>query len=228
MKIKYSALVSEMRGKLNGSVASRNRGGAYLRNKVTPVNPRTTYQQTVRARITNFAQAWKGLTQGQRDSFNAAVALFAKTDIFGDLKNPSGFNLYVRLNTNLANAGQAAITAPPTSLAVASVTLQTVAIAAGAATITNTFSGAIPANTTAIFRATPGLSAGKSFVTNLLRQFFTRPPGTASPMQSGTPYIAKFGAIPAAGQVVHTEVYFINNLTGVTSARQRVVSVVAA
>ena len=61
-KIKLSAIVSEMRGKLNGSVFSKNRGGAYIRTKVTPVNPQSLAQGLVRATLTNLSQAWRGLT----------------------------------------------------------------------------------------------------------------------------------------------------------------------
>ena len=41
-KIKMTAIVADMRNKLNGSVFSRNRGGAYIRTKVTPINPQTS------------------------------------------------------------------------------------------------------------------------------------------------------------------------------------------
>ena len=43
-KVLFSALISDMRNKLNGSVFAKNRGGSYLRTKVTPVNPQTVAQ----------------------------------------------------------------------------------------------------------------------------------------------------------------------------------------
>ena len=35
---------------------------------------------------------------------------------FGDIKNPSGINLFVKLNANLVNTGQATITEAPSKL----------------------------------------------------------------------------------------------------------------
>ena len=49
MKIKWGALVVDGRGKLGGHVAAQNRGGSYLRTKVTPSNPQTTFQTGVRS-----------------------------------------------------------------------------------------------------------------------------------------------------------------------------------
>src|SRR5690606_27930634 len=55
MKVQFSGLgVVAGSGKIQGTVAARNRSGAYLRVKVTPVNPQTTYQQAARQRLTQF------------------------------------------------------------------------------------------------------------------------------------------------------------------------------
>ena len=51
MKIKYSALVMGVSGKLNGSVGATNKGGAYLRNKGVVSNPNTPAQAAVRSRF---------------------------------------------------------------------------------------------------------------------------------------------------------------------------------
>lgn len=98
MKIKYSALVSGARGKLNGSVASRNRYGDYFRNKTTPVNAQTDYQQNVRASLANWSRQWRGLSQEQREAWDALAESRPFTDIFGDQHMYSGFNLYIKVN----------------------------------------------------------------------------------------------------------------------------------
>jgi len=104
-KVKFSALISDMRNKLNGSVFSKNRAGSYLRNKVTPSNPSTPSQALVRSILGTLASTWRTLTDPQRDAWNAAVESWLTTDIFGDTVTPSGFGLYVRLNGNIVNAG---------------------------------------------------------------------------------------------------------------------------
>ena len=45
MKIKLSALVSDARGKLNGSYMAKSQHGLVLRNKMTPKNPKSSKQQ---------------------------------------------------------------------------------------------------------------------------------------------------------------------------------------
>lgn len=89
------------RGKINGSVASKNRGGAYVRTKVTPVNPRSIAQQNIRSIFSQVSEYWRGMTEVQRNSWNEATENWQRTDIFGDLKKPSGFNLFMRLATPL-------------------------------------------------------------------------------------------------------------------------------
>jgi hypothetical protein len=114
MKIKWGALMVDGRGKIGGQVASKNRSGAYMRNKVTPSNPRTFDQQANRALLGSLSAGWSSLNTASRNSFNNAVANWAKTNIFGDSVKPTGKNLYTALNKNLASVGEALlVTAPP-------------------------------------------------------------------------------------------------------------------
>jgi hypothetical protein len=227
MKAKFGAIVVAGSGKINGFVASRNRAGAYFRTKVTPVNPQTSDQNTVRARLTTNAQAWRGLTNEQRAAWNGAVANFAKTDIFGDLKNPSGFNLYVRLNNNLSAAGQSGISAPPVPAAVSTVLLSSAVYDISDGSFEVTLSGNVPAGTTALIFATPGLSAGVNFVKSEYRLISVQPAATASPIDIIAEYLGKFGA-QSAGQKIFVKIVFVNNTTGQTSSPQSLSTIVVA
>ena len=51
MKIKFGAIVVDGRNKIGGHVMSKNRAGAYMRTKVSPVNPRSLDQMSVRSRL---------------------------------------------------------------------------------------------------------------------------------------------------------------------------------
>lgn len=214
MKMKFGAIVVDGRGKIGGHVASKNRGGAYLRTKVTPVNPSTPYQQGVRNRLSGLSSGWRGLTAAQRSAWNNAVSDFAKTNIFGDLKNPSGFNLYQKLNNNLLNVSQSAISAPPAAEAVDAMTSFSAAAANGAQTVTLTYAPAIAADHSVIVRATPALSPGVSFVKSEFRQIDVILTADASPFSIETEYTAKFGAVGAAGQKIFFELVEVNNNTG--------------
>lgn len=213
MKTKFGAIIVDGRGKINGMVAAKNRAGAYLRTKVTPVNPRSTAQSEVRNRLAGLAQGWRGLTVAQILAWNAAVSNFAKTDIFGDLKNPSGFNLYCRLNSNLLIASESAIANPPLPGAVESIDSISVAMDIGAGGFALTFSPAIPATDKFLILATPGVSAGRSFSKNLFRVIEVVENGDTSPYDFETSYTAKFG-VPAVGQKVFVAMVGINISTG--------------
>src|SRR4030042_5102037 len=119
MKAKFGAIVVDGRGKLGGHVASKNRAGSYFRTKVTPTNPNTAAQVLARSRLATLSVAWAVLTDAYRAAWNNATELWKSTNIFGDLKNPSGFNLYQRLNNNLAQVGVAAMNTPPQPAAIA-------------------------------------------------------------------------------------------------------------
>jgi len=228
MKMKFGAIVVDGRGKIGGHVASKNRGGAYLRTKVTPANAQTTYQQGVRNTFTTYSQAWRGLSDAQRAAWNAAVASFAITNIFGDLRNPSGINLYQKLNNNLVSTGEAAISVPPLPSAVGECNITAVAAAAGAATMTITMSGAVPADTAVkVFAAAPQ-SAGKSVITSELRQIAVLAAAEATPYNLAAEYIARFGSVGLAGQKIFVKLLPINTTTGQAGASSMATGIVAA
>ena len=214
MKIKFGALVVAGRGKIGGHVASRNRAGAYLRTKVTPVNPATVYQVAVRNRLAGISTDWRGLTAAQRIAWNAAVSDYAKTDIFGDIRNPSGFNLHQKLNNNLVNVAQAQIAAPPLPEAVDAFTSVSLAAANGAQTVTLTYAPAIAVDHSALVYFTPAISPGVSFVKSEYRQTDVIVTADNSPFSIETEYIAKYGVVGAEGMKIFVQLVQINWGTG--------------
>lgn len=215
MKIKFGALMVDGRGKIGGHVASKNRGGAYLRTKVTPVNPQTAAQSNVRGLFTSISQAWRTLTESARTAWNNAVSNFAKTDVFGDIKNPSGSNLYLKLNQNLALIGQPAITTPPEVASspefieftpTVNGTTPALSIALG--------TSPVPAHTYLVVEATSPQSAGKSFLKNKFRVIGVIAPAATSPSNQLANYTAKFGAL-VPGQKVGIRIKAVNGLNGI-------------
>lgn len=229
MKIKWGALVVDGRNKIGGQVASKNRAGAYMRNKVTPVNPSTSFQINARARFASYAQGWRGLTQAQRTAWNAVVGDFAKTDIFGDIKNPSGFNLYVALNNNLDNVGGTPITSPPSPVGVNVFSSLSLAAAEGAGTLVATVAPTtLDASEYVIVRATAAQSAGKSFVKSEFRQITVLTSVVAGSIDLATAWETKFGDIGAAGQKIFCEFVHVNINTGQVSQAQQAFAVIQA
>jgi hypothetical protein len=214
MKMKWGALVVDGRNKIGGHVASKNRGGSYLRTKVSPAQPSSPYSAAVRSRLASIASGWRGLDQVARDQWNDAVGSFKKTDIFGDSRNPSGFNLYQQLNNNLVNIGVAQITTPPLPDTVDMVTSASVVVDNSSKTVVITYAPAIAADHRVLVRATPAISPGKSFVKSELRQIDILATADASPADVSTAYIAKYGDPGAAGQQVFIELIPVNAVTG--------------
>jgi len=230
MKIKWGALVVDGRGKIGGQVASKNRAGAYMRNKVTPVNPQTSAQLSARNRLTTYAQGWRGLTQAQRDAWNAAVSDFARTDIFGDLKNPTGFNLYNRLNNNLVLVGQSAITSPPLPASVGEVVASSLTAEDGtvAESLSLALGDDVPANTAIKVFATAPQSPGKSFVKSEYRFIGYEPAAESTPIDILSNYQAVFGSTGEAGQKIFVKVQAVNTNTGQTGTPSEVSDIVEA
>lgn len=209
MKIKFGALVVDGRGKIGGHVASKNRAGAYLRTKVTPVNPNTGYQSAARSRLATLSIAWRGLTDAQRIAWNDSVGNFAKTDIFGDLRKPTGANLFQRLNNNLVNIGETPLDVPPVPDEVGGFNLLTIAAVDGTSIILTFAETPTLTGHALIIRATPAISPGKSFVRSEYRQIEVVAAAEASPYDATTAYDLRFGAVGTAGQKIFVEAFYI-------------------
>ena len=227
-KVKFSALISEMRNKLNGSVFSRNRGGAYLRNKVTPLNPQTSAQVAARSLLTFFSQSWRSLTEAQRLAWSGAVASWSTTDVFGDTVNPTGATLYIRLNCNIAIAGGTAIVLPPAPLGAAALDSLSCEAFESTQDLDITFTASpIPADHAMVLESTGNLSPGISNANSSFRTIEVVAAASASPYSAGNAQVAKFGSV-VTGQKIFVRAKMIRLSTGETSQRQVTSTIVAA
>lgn len=206
-KIKFGMMMTDARGKLGGQVFSKNRGGAYVRTKVTPANARTVRQTVVRSLLASISQGWSGLTLAARNSFNEAVNQFSTTDIFGDIRNPSGKSLFVRLNMNLANSGQATIAAAPVKVDLPIVGFSAAEIDLTKEEINLTASGTFT-NGAVVVSATAPQSAGTAFYKGKFRQIFAELAAMPAPEELYAAYVAKFG-VPALGANIAIQVSFV-------------------
>lgn len=217
MKMKYSALVSDVRNKLNGSVASKNRYGQYLRNKTTPVNPQTSFQQNARQILASISASWRELTFAQRQSWNAGQVNFPFTDIFGDVRYLSGQTLFVKLNANLAKIGQPLIDSAPLPVGIPTIEAEALVAEVTAGVLTTldaTFDIAtVPAGYQLAVFATPPTAPGISFVKNRFR-FIGTATVTTNEADLLTLYSARFGTEAVIGQRVFVRFALVNSTTG--------------
>lgn len=230
-KIKYSALVSDMRNKLNGSVLSKNRYGSYVRNKITPVNPQTTAQQAARQRIAALSSMWGGITEAQRASWRALAPSFPFTDIFGDQKELTGQTLFVKLNANLLKIGEAVIDAAPVKAEIPelyAVEVEAESTAGAMSTLDITLSAAtIPAGYSLAVYATPPVQPGKQFVKNLYRFIGEAPAAVAGVTSALALWNNRFGSAPI-GSNVFVRVALVSTTTGQQGIPSQVQSPIVA
>jgi hypothetical protein len=213
-KIIFSGVAGvDMRNKLNGSVFSKNRYGSYVRTKVTPVNPQTTSQQNVRNRLSTNSQAWRGLTETQRQGWIDAAVNFPVTDIYGNSKILSGQALYVKLNNNLAMIGEAAISDAPSPVAIPQLELTNVTADDSANTVIVAGTTPVPADFAMAVFATPNVTPGRSFVKNLFRFVDALAAAATSPFDISAAYTALFGD-PVADQKIFVKAFYVSTITG--------------
>jgi hypothetical protein len=224
-KIKFGMMMTDASGKLGGQVFSKNRGGAYVRTKVTPLNPQTTAQSLVRGIFASISSAWSGLTQANRDSFNGFVNDYARTDVFGDLRNPSGKALFQRLNQNLVISDQGQIT---TCVAPQPVPFANVTSVAGdvSGLSFDVVTGGDTTDSQVVVWATPILTAGTTFVKNRLRQLQVFSGDDAATYDIYSAYVTAYG-VPAAGDNIFIGVRVIN-ANGQASPLETIKAVIVA
>lgn len=234
-KVLFTAVVADMRGKLAGTVFTKNRGGAVARTKVSPVNRRTTSQQTRRSVFGNMSSAWRALTEAQRQSWIEGAPGFARTDQFKNQKVLSGQQLFVGLNSNLQKIGKAMLSVCPVPQGAPVEWLDppsfAVKVGNGTTTVDRVSVSLVGANIIAhgydvvpYVRFTRPMSQGVNNPTGSFKHVTTNTPATDFYFGSGDPgefmpgYGFVFGGIPPIGSKVFMEVTGINADTGEAGA----------
>lgn len=127
MKFK-SPIVTEASGTLGNTVAAKGRNGLYMRNKVSPSNPKTIAQSKVRAAFTGASQAWRSLTDAQRTGWHALGKQMTTTDALGQSSPLTGSQIHQALNGVLATLSVSPIadapSQPEASAALPAITLE--------------------------------------------------------------------------------------------------------
>lgn len=131
-KVKLGALTQDVRGTLNGNVFSRNRGGAYVRTKVSPVQPLSAFRDLAQQIFGALSQRWSStLDDSQRAAWEAFAAVHPFINIFGDQIILGGVAFYQAANRRLGQLGEAFIDDPPASWSVEDTGGATLTIEAG-------------------------------------------------------------------------------------------------
>jgi hypothetical protein len=90
-----------LRGSIAAQTYSRNKGGAYVRERATPLNPQSDAQNQVRATLVERAQEWKNLTEEQRRRWTVAAQQFTAQSRRPHKTQLSAFNYFTSINTRM-------------------------------------------------------------------------------------------------------------------------------
>lgn len=110
-----SPIFAQASGSIAGLTFSHNRGGQYVRSRVTPTDPATSLQVTVRSAMTSLSVRWiETLTSTQRADWRVYAANVEMTNRLGDAVFLTGQQHYVRSNIPRVQAGKAPVDNAPT------------------------------------------------------------------------------------------------------------------
>jgi hypothetical protein len=185
-----------------------------IRGMRVPSLVQNNFTQLQRGSLSQLSASWNSLTQAQMRTWNTARGFFA-SDRFGRSVEISGKTLYVRLNQNLFNIGQAPIVVAPVPTAVNGITNLSFVVDDSANTFALTFA---PTPTAAgvihLIFATAQLSAGTFRPSkSAYRLINILPAATATGEDINSSYVAKFGA-PVTGNKIFIKLIPVNMLTG--------------
>lgn len=191
-------------GKKGLDVSMGGRYGQAKRALVIPTNPRTAAQMAVRDIFARVAKAWRALTEAQRAAWIAAAATQQSKARLGQSGALTGSQLFVKVNSVLAQFGQDQVVTPPAPAAFGELAPENLVItnAAGVITLKLTCPDSPGENT--IVRASAPQSAGRS-VCNDLRVLGICPAPVGGSADITGLYTARYG-VPAVGSKVFVRV----------------------
>lgn len=227
--IKFSAIgVTDIRGTSGGTTWSNGGSGAYIRRRVKPTNGQTQAQTAQRAKFSQQAQAWRALTDAERDDWNGAAksGQYPLKTLLGDPIQPSGSVLYSTINNTIISAGGTAITAVPLLVGLGDVLVTAAAGAAGTPALTLTYSGTLGSDEVLVVFATYGVSGGRSRGSNWKKIGAAGFSG-ASPVNVLSAYTAVWGPL-TEGAKVFLKAFLVNDTTGESRLAGEVAAVIAA
>lgn len=113
--IKFGGGVVQMAGSIGGNTFARNRYGNYARARTKPTNPNSSGQQSVRTAIGTLSTRWaQTLTAVQRTAWGLYGDSVVMKNRLGENIHLTGFNHYIRSNSNLARLSLTIVDDGPT------------------------------------------------------------------------------------------------------------------
>lgn len=216
MKVVFGGGVADARGSIAGNTFSRNKGGAYSRQRVTGINPNTPLQNEVRTILSQLATEWSSLlTQTQRDGWGTFAQNFPITNNLGAVIYLTGQQAYQRINQRLLNAGLSKIATAPTDQDVTDLTSASLAADVNGDALDLTFAPSpIAAGDYIVVRMSPQVSPGKIQAKNQLRTVLISGSAATTPLDLAAAWSAYYGESLVEGRKIFFEVFSIRSSNG--------------
>ena len=203
-----------MRNKAGGAVHTKTRFGSMVRRKVSPVQPRSSFQMAVRATLSALAKLWSDSTMdANRDAWINLANNTPTKDVFGQSQRLTGMQFFVKCNAALAAIGLPAVKPAPATLVVGYPGDLTLTAVAGTHTLVLTYSQDPAATEVAVISAAAPLSPGVQNPGSRYRQIAYLGAGHPGGWTDTAHYYGKFGAW-AVGKKICLKVHYVSNLTG--------------
>jgi len=227
-KVQYGALVTELKGKIGGTVFQSGRYGFQARNKPVPIKTASTSQSDVRSAILSVSKAWKTLSAAQRLAFDAIAPSWPAVDAFGNPILLTGYNVFCKTNFwnwLLTGAINSTASLPAALWQPSSLTLD---IAVGTSTFDLYFSPSpISANSNALIYLSSQVSAGRSVPPANMSAITFFSAGTVTPMDLSSLYSTHKGTFPTEGNRIFVGVQVISSVNGTAGPIQYASAIVA-
>jgi hypothetical protein len=186
-------------GSWQAVTSSRNRYGQYVRVRATPVNPKSSYQGIVRARLSVNAAAWRALTDLQRAGWASLAGQMSRSDALGQNYTLNGFGAYCSVNNNQLAAGNAVLPDAPGFKSPSTLTTVTVTLTVAAFSVAFTPTP-LAAGQRWMAYCSPQRAAGRAYEANF-KLIAVGAAASATPAVLTTAYAARCGT-PVVGQRV--------------------------
>lgn len=179
------------RGKMGAIIYNTWRGLNTVKAFKAPVQPGSTDQLDMRARLTNATRAWAALSASQRTSWNDYATAHPMADWSSTALRLTGQNWFVRCYVIIALCGGTPPTTAPTTAAPDSITGAGFAYVSGPPKkVTLTWSAPTDANSYLQMWKTPALSTGRVPKFEMAEEFATLISSTSSPYDAVNPITA--------------------------------------
>ena len=227
-KVLHGTLAGAVSGSVGSETYSRNRYGAYVRNRAKPVMPVSTYLLNAKAILSAQSARWNTLTDAQR----AAWVTWAQTnpvmDRLGQSQVLTGHAAFVGINGRLSQAGNTPIDVPPTIASPVALSTCTATFDIGAGNVEITFAPTPIGSQQKIWvQAAVVDRSSINYVKNLLKLIQISAVNQASPLDIETALVARFGTLQVDQKVV-LYVSVFSQLTGLLSTPRMVTGLVTS